>query len=128
MKAVAWGALAVGVLASLSVAAQQAERPRIIPADLPGKQVFAAQCAPCHGAGRGDDGSHRLPGTEALARKYQGALPGELELRSDLPAPVLRLFVRRGAGGMPAFRPSELSDADIAAIADYLAATAQASR
>ncbi|MFC3098675.1 c-type cytochrome [Alteraurantiacibacter palmitatis] len=128
MKAVACLAVALSAAVSLSVAAQQAERPRINPADLPGRQVFAAQCAPCHGAGRGDDGSHSLPGTEALARKYAGALPGELERRSDLPAPLLRLFVRRGAGAMPAFRPSELTDAEIVAIADYLAATAQRSR
>ena len=66
-----------------------------------------------------------LPGTAALAAKYQGRLTAQLELRSDLPAPVLRLFVRRGSGAMPAFRPSELTEAQIAQIADYLAATAR---
>ena len=68
-----------------------------------------------------------LPGPAALAARYQGALPGALELRDDLDAEALRLFVRHGIGAMPSFRKAELSDADIEAIAAYLAATARAS-
>ncbi|MXO87316.1 c-type cytochrome [Altererythrobacter aestuarii] len=92
---------------------------------MPGRVIFARQCAPCHGTAPGDDGSPMLPGTAALTAKYEGRLPGLLELRSDLSAPVLNLFVRRGSGAMPMFRKAELSDADLAAIADYLAATAR---
>ncbi|WP_338243027.1 c-type cytochrome [Aurantiacibacter hainanensis] len=103
--------------ASLSVAAQPEDRQV-----AHGRQVFERQCAPCHGAGPGDDRSEMLPGTAALAEKYEGARPAALHLRDDLPAPVLQLFVRRGAGAMPPFRPSELSDTDIAAIAAYIAA------
>ncbi len=113
-----------GVLASLSVSAQEG-RLDILRADLPGRTVFAQQCAPCHGTGPGDDGARLLPGTEALLEKYEGERAGELELRDDLPAPVLRLFVRRGSGSMPMFRPSELSDDEIEQIADYLLATAR---
>jgi mono/diheme cytochrome c family protein len=110
-----------------AAAAQDSVPPReIIRADHPGQQLFARNCAPCHGTGPGDDGSPMLPGTAALTAKYGGQRPGALELRSDLPAPVLALFVRRGVGAMPGFRPGELSDADIAAIASYLAATAEA--
>lgn len=98
----------------------------IVRADLPGRQVFDHQCAPCHGTGPGADGAAMLPGTAALAAKYDGALPGQLELRGDLSAPVLRIFVRRGAGAMPAFRPSELTDAQIEQLAAYFSATAQA--
>jgi len=94
-------------------------------ADLPGRVVFEQQCAPCHGTGPGDDGALMLPGTQALATKYAGAKPGALELRDDLPAPVLNLFVRRGVGAMSAFRKSELSDAQIEQIAAYLTATAR---
>lgn len=114
------------VFLALSAAAQE-PRPLIVRADLPGRVIFEQNCAVCHGAGVGDDGARQLPGTAALAERYQGRLPGELELRRDLTAPVLVLFVRRGVGPMPAFREAELSDADITAIAEYLAATAEAS-
>ena len=98
----------------------------IVRPDLPGRVVFENQCAPCHGTGPGADGAPMLPGTAALAAKYAGTRPGALELRGDLPAPVLRLFVRRGVGAMPAFRKSEITDAQIDEVAAYLAATAAA--
>jgi mono/diheme cytochrome c family protein len=88
-----------------------------------GKLQFARQCAACHGQGAGDDGSKQLPGTDALARKYKGELPPQLELRRDLNADVIRMFVRNGSGAMPMFRKSELTDADISAIAAYIADT-----
>lgn len=105
----------LGAAVSLSAAAQS-EDPQI----AHGRQVFERQCAPCHGRGPGDDGSPMLPGTAALAEKYRGSRPPALEDRADLAAPVITLFVRRGSGAMPFFRASELSDADIAAIAAYL--------
>ncbi|TIX50947.1 c-type cytochrome [Alteraurantiacibacter aquimixticola] len=120
--------LTLGTLAAstllLGVAAAREPVRDIERADLPGQQVFARQCAPCHGTGPGDDGSPMLPGTAALAAKYEGALPAALELRSDLSAPVLTLFVRRGSGAMPMFRKAELTDAQIEELAAYLAATA----
>ena len=93
-----------------------------------GKQVFQLRCAPCHGAGRGGDpGREMLPGTDALRIKYNGALPALLEQRSDLPEPVLRVYLRHGSWSMPAFRKTELSDVDIANIAAYLALSARSS-
>lgn len=115
----------IGLTGALT--AQSPAAPAIVKVDLPGRVTFDRQCAPCHGAGPGDDGAPMLPGTAALAARYQGALPGALELRDDLDAEALRLFVRNGVGAMPSFRKAELSDADIDAIADYLAATAKAS-
>lgn len=116
MKALAL-ALPLAVLSlTLSVSAQD-EEPQV----AHGRQVFERQCAPCHGRGPGDDRSEMLPGTAALAEKYESTLPPALEDRRDLSAPVLTLFVRRGSGAMPFFRKAELSDADIAAIAAYLA-------
>lgn len=108
--------VAVGAALSLSVAAHD-EAPQV----AHGRQVFERQCAPCHGRGVGDDGSALLPGTAALHEKYEGTRPAALEDRGDLSAPVITLFVRRGSGTMPFFRASELSDADIEAIASYLA-------
>ncbi len=105
-----------------------AAAPHLVKADLPGRAIFEHQCAPCHAAGPGDDGAPMLPGTMALAMRYQGELPGELELRDDLDGDTIRLFVRNGIGAMPMFRKSELSDADIDAVAAYLKATAEASK
>ena len=91
-----------------------------------GKSVFQIRCAPCHGVGRGGDpGREMLPGTDALRIKYQGRVPALLEQRTDLPEAVLRVFVRHGSWSMPAFRKTELSDADIANIAVYLAVSSR---
>lgn len=124
---------ALGIAAAGTSLAQDVASERIadteplpIKADHPGREIFERQCAPCHAAGPGDDGAPMLPGTMALAAKYGGQRYGALELRTDLNADVLRYFVRNGIGAMPMFRKVELSDADIDAIAGYLAATAEA--
>ncbi len=65
-------------------------------------------------------------GTEALHFKYRnGEKPPTLEDRTDLPYEVLNVFVRHGTASMPGFRTTELSDAEIKAIAAYLAAAAK---
>lgn len=109
------------MLASLSVRAQDST------AIERGNAKFQYMCAPCHGAGIGDDGRAMLPGTDALRIKYRGALPALLEERSDLPAPVLRTYVRRGTFSMPPFRPTEITDAEIEDIAAYLAESSKRS-
>lgn len=114
-----------GAQTALNRAAEEEGGASLVKADHPGRAIFDAQCAACHGAGPGDDGMPMLPGTMTLAAKYDGQRPGALELRSDLTAPVLRFFVRNGVGAMPMFRKAELSDADIDALAAYLKATAE---
>jgi mono/diheme cytochrome c family protein len=107
-------ALAVAVLQGSPTAAQDAasvER---------GRARFEHSCAPCHGAGIGDDGRAMLPGTDALRIKYQGALPALLEQRTDLNVEAIRTFVRRGTWSMPPFRPTEITERDIEDIAAYL--------
>jgi mono/diheme cytochrome c family protein len=91
-----------------------------------GRAVFERVCAPCHGRGPGLDGSPMLPGAAALAAKHQGAVSPFLEDRSDLSAEVIRAFVRHGSGTMPMFRKTEISDAEIVAVAAYLATAARA--
>ena len=69
-----------------------------------------------------------LPGTDALRIKYKDArppVPALLEQRTDLTAPVIKVFVRHGSFSMPPFRPTELTDTEIADIAAYIAATAK---
>ncbi|HEX4023357.1 MAG TPA: cytochrome c [Steroidobacteraceae bacterium] len=79
-----------------------------------GHEVFTYWCAPCHGSGPGH------PGTNALAAKYRGSVPAELEQRSDLNPELIRTVVRHGISVMPIFRKTEVSDADLKAIALYL--------
>ncbi len=88
-----------------------------------GKVAYERVCAPCHGKGAGTDGAPMLPGSAALAARYQGKLSPFLEDRSDLNADALKVFVRRGVGAMPMFRKTEISDSEIEAIAAYLSAS-----
>lgn len=79
-----------------------------------GHDVFQYWCAACHGPGEGP------PGTIALAALYKGAKPALLEQRTDLTADLVRLYVRNGVSVMPFFRKTEISDADLDALAAYL--------
>lgn len=106
-------ALAVGV-----ATAQEAVRTGPATPELAeGKAVYAHWCAPCHAD------SMDLAGTNSLTLKYEGTdIPGALEDRTDLTAPVIGYFVRNGVAWMPPFRPTEISDAELAALSDYLTA------
>ncbi len=84
------------------------------PGTDPGKAGFDRACAICHG-----EGPDR-PGTSSLQVKYGGKLPALLEQRTDLSADVVRYYIRNGFAMMPRFRKSELSDAEVEAIARYL--------
>jgi len=77
-----------------------------------GHKVYAKWCFPCHGTGPGK------PGTESLRQRGQN--PAVLEERTDLTAPAIKQFVRHGVLFMPMFRKTEISDADLDAIAAYL--------
>lgn len=81
---------------------------------LQGAAVFEKWCAPCHAAGP----SH--PGTTALAALYKGSKPAALEERKDLTPAVVKQFVRKGVSVMPFFRKTEISDAELDALAAYL--------
>ena len=77
-----------------------------------GHKVYDKWCFPCHGTGSGK------PGTASLAAR--GQKPAVLEERTDLTAPAIKTFVRHGVLFMPMFRKTEISDADLDAIAAYL--------
>ena len=83
-----------------------------------GEKVFDYWCATCHGTA--------LPGTMALEAKYKGAKPALLSERTDLVPPVTKTFVRKGVSIMPFFRKTEISDADLDALAAYLARNTKA--
>jgi mono/diheme cytochrome c family protein len=84
-----------------------------------GKAVFDEWCAPCHAPGP------RHPGTQALDVLYKGKKAGALEQRTDLVPKLTETFVRKGVSVMPPFRKTEISDADLAALAAYLAPRVQ---
>jgi mono/diheme cytochrome c family protein len=106
--------LAGGLASGLACAQQAGQGGR--DAELArGKAVFDKWCAPCHGAGPGK------PGTAALQALYHGQKPALLEERTDLAPEITKTFVRNGVTVMPFFRKTEISDADLDALAAYLA-------
>lgn len=76
-----------------------------------GEALYLQHCMHCHGPNG--------MGTGLLARRVDQGL---LEARDNLPAQYVIQAARRGIGNMPAIPRGEVSDADLQAIADYLAA------
>ena len=112
-------ALAIGALAFGAVQAQDAPAERsgpTAPQLAEGKAVYAHWCAPCHANEPG------LAGTMSLRAKYEGRIPAALEDRTDLQPILIEYFVRNGVAWMPPFRPTEISDAELAALSEYLTA------
>ena len=83
------------------------------------QELFAARCAYCHEAGGW--------GTRVLARRVPEG-QAELRQRTSLPPALTTLVVRRGIGAMPPFTPTELSDDELQALAQWLAEEASPRR
>jgi mono/diheme cytochrome c family protein len=80
--------------------------------NLDGKALFAERCGMCHqtiGMAVG-----------ILSRRPGDASGGLLEQREDLSAVFVRTVVRTGVMNMPRMPRAEVSDAELAAIANYL--------
>jgi mono/diheme cytochrome c family protein len=80
-----------------------------------GRDVYTYWCWNCHGEGPGK------PGTVALAARYKGAVPAVLTERTDLSTELVKVYVRTGLSIMPHFRKTQISDAQLKALAEYLA-------
>ena len=80
-----------------------------------GAAVFNNWCSACHSRG-----PQNAPGTRSLEFKYRGELPAALEDRRDLTPELVELYVRNGVATMPFYRKTEISDADLEALAVYL--------
>ena len=109
-------------LALAAVSAPHAQEQSSAPAQTQlarGQQVFTYWCATCHSAGPG------MPGTQALQAKYHGNPPALLLQRTDLTPQLIAYFVRNGVSVMPLFRKTEISAADLDALAAYIVATAR---
>lgn len=107
---------ALAALGFAAADAQDAERGETAPHVREGKAAYAVWCAPCHAP------DPRLAGTLALRTKYEGRIPAALEDRTDLTPELVEYFVRNGVAWMAPFRPTELTDAEVAAIGAYLSA------
>jgi mono/diheme cytochrome c family protein len=81
-----------------------------------GGKIFDSWCSDCHSTAGG-------PGSVGLQRKYRGTLPAILEQRTDLHPDYVKLVVRHGVSFMPSFRKTEISDADLALVAAFLASS-----
>lgn len=83
-----------------------------------GQKLYQQWCVTCHGVGPGH------PGTQALDFRYQGAMPGALEQRTNLSPDFVKVLVRNGISVMPFFRKTEISDAELDDLGAYLARNA----
>jgi mono/diheme cytochrome c family protein len=81
-----------------------------------GEAVYNHWCAPCHAAGPGH------PGTQGLQIKYRDTNTNPVLVdRTDLTPEVVKTFVRQGILSMAPFRKTEITDAELDALAAFLA-------
>ena len=107
-RSLAAGCLLAAVLAGAGAGAQESA----------GEAQFNRHCVHCHGPGV------ESVGTVQLART-RGADFALLTERTDLAAPYIEFVVRNGLKAMPAFVPSDLTADDLAALTEYLTASAR---
>jgi mono/diheme cytochrome c family protein len=114
--------IAVGAALAMWTSASQGQQPGRDARLDHGKQVYDYWCLPCHGPGLGLPGFAELPGTQQLRIKYRNsAISPLLTERTDLVPDFVKVIVRQGVSFMPQFRKTEISDADLEALAAYLA-------
>ncbi len=85
-------------LAVLLVIAESAFRSaNAEPAQRPPEEIYATVCGYCHGRN-----------------------VGPIILGRNLPPEAIELFVRTGQGAMPAFKPTEITDEELTALARWV--------
>ena len=77
-----------------------------------GKTLYTERCGMCH--------QTNGMGVGILSRRPADASKGLLEQREDLSGAVVRVVVRSGIGNMPRISRGEVSDPELAEIANYL--------
>lgn len=109
--AIAAGFLLLGSIVVPALAAQ----PAAATTTASGESVYQHWCVHCHSAGRGN------PGTESLKVKYKDAIPAVLLDRTDMTPEFVKVAVRQGVLSMPPFRKTEITDAELTALAAWVA-------
>lgn len=104
------GTILILVLA-LAAAIASADEATLTPQQQQGKRVYNHICVYCHSPG--------VWGTNRLSKRMDKE-HAVLENRTDLSPTVIQTAVRTGIGSMPPLRKTEVSDADLAAVAAYL--------
>ena len=79
----------------------------------PGETTYLQHCADCHDRGQGH------PGTMRLAVRLEQAV---LRTRTDLAPDYDKWALRNGYQMMPPFRPTEITDGELAALAQFVSA------
>ena len=79
-----------------------------------GYEIYNGKCAMCHSYG------YEKGATLRLERRYQGAVPASIALRTDLSRQLIETFVRKETVGMPPFRITEISPSDMDDLVAYL--------
>jgi mono/diheme cytochrome c family protein len=105
------GALAVAGVLSWPFAPAFAQDAPLSAKQEEGRKLYRETCFYCH--------SEKVWGTLAIERRRAGS-DALLEQRRDLVPEFLRSVVRNGLGSMPAYRRTELTDAEVDAIVAYL--------
>jgi (+)-pinoresinol hydroxylase len=109
-------ALCFTLLTAMTSVAAAADAPPRTPASAAtGAAVYERWCSHCHAPGPGH------PGTQSLQIKYDGKAPADLLERTDLSPQAVAVFVRQGVLMMAPFRKTEISDAELTALAAYVA-------
>jgi mono/diheme cytochrome c family protein len=103
-------ALAAALALALSPVAHAADS-ALSPLQEQGQKLYRNNCFYCH--------TEKVWGTLSLERR-RPAGDALLEKRTDLTPEFLKSVVRNGLGSMPAYRRTELTDADVDAIIAYL--------
>lgn len=106
--------LAAAVVLTLASASAPAQTAPLTAKQEEGRKLFRSTCFYCH--------SENVWGTFAIERR-RGASDAVLEKRTDLVPEFLKSVVRNGLGSMPAYRRTELTDAEVDAIIAYLTRT-----
>ena len=101
-------AIAAAVLSWLAVTTVSAS-------ERAGRDIYVQWCEQCHAD------SPFAPGTIQL-KASRGAAQSVLLDRKDLNPALIRSFVRDGFGGMPNFRRTEISAAELAVLIEFLVA------
>ncbi len=94
--------LGIGALAAPAMAAEQPD----------GQTLYKQRCAMCH--------QTIGMGVAILSRRPGDTSKGVLEQRADLSAAFVEAVVRSGIANMPRIARGEVSDPELAAIANYL--------
>jgi mono/diheme cytochrome c family protein len=79
-----------------------------------GAAVYVHYCADCHDSGPGHPGTMRL-------EVRLGVDLSVLRERTDVVPDYVKMVVRNGFQMMPAFRPTEITDAELEDLASYVA-------